>query len=71
MNTVAVVLVAVAPIFPAWEQVTPQTMLKPVPEWEVTGSPGSVQRYEKTERLPDRCAVIESGKVVGYRLSCP
>lgn len=76
MNAILPAFVAIAqtfaaPAFPKWQQVTPQTMLQPVPvSLPANDVPGSMTRYGKVDKLPDYCAILEAGKVVGYRLSC-
>ena len=67
----AVVITASAPVFPKWEPVTPQTMLKSVPAMVASNdAPGSVTRYPQADPLPESCAIKEAGKLVGYRLNC-
>lgn len=62
---------AIQPQFPAWEKIDVPQILKPVPTWVQADSPlGSVGKFPKLEALPDRCAVLEAGRVVGYRVSC-
>lgn len=63
--------VAVQPAFPEWERVDVSQILKPVPAIVYKAdSLGSVQKFPKSETLPDACAIVEGRKVVGYRLTC-
>ena len=74
MNTVllvAGVFVLASPVFPKWERVDVQNIMKPVPllDYAMTGY-GAVSKVAKLEALPEGCQILEAGKVVGYRLTC-
>lgn len=61
----------IQPLFPAWEKIDVTQITKPVPIWVQAESPlGSVGQFPKPESLPDKCALLEGGRVVGYRLAC-
>jgi len=40
-------------IFGRWERVTPETILKPVPDWMPTGTPGSVTNEYRRRTLQE------------------
>lgn len=65
------VVLSASPAFPKWQQVTPETMLKPVPVVLASNDvPGSVTRYPKSKPLSESCGIKEAGKLIGYRLGC-
>lgn len=57
--------------FPRWEKVAPSDVLKPVAElvYEVVKL-GSVGPKQKSNPLPQSCAVYENEALVGYSLRC-
>lgn len=61
--------VALALAVGGWVRVTPETMTRAAPV-VYTGLPGSVTRQYVDQRpLSDSCAILDAGRVVGYRLS--
>lgn len=58
-------------IFGPWIAVTVADIQKPVPEYVKQASYGAVTKeYRDKKSLPDECAIIEAGKIVGYRFVC-
>jgi hypothetical protein len=58
-----------APVFLPWRNVTPLTMLQPLPEWRYAKENfGAVQ--PKHIGKPTGCPLVEDGRVTGWSLTC-
>lgn len=71
MNLLAAVSVSLAASF-TWLKVTPETMLRDVPEFSWVGIPGSVQSADWRLAKPvESCPVYnEEGRIVGASIGC-
>lgn len=65
-------LTATSIVFGPWVPVTVAEIKQPVPEWQYQRAAyGAVQVKQVGRPLPAACAIVEAGRIVGYRLTCP
>lgn len=59
-------------VFLAWPQITIEQIKEPVPIFEWSGFPGSVQSREwRTSKPAESCPEYdEAGRVIGFSLAC-